>query len=407
VLLCMSPPQATFKLQYLLGFGFMSKRPEPCCAATRKSVLAETQQFIHSARATLAISKEKSVAFKQFNGELKKQVAELQEDIACKARQISANKAIILAQKEELKKVQGERDELREQVDELQQAALGALPPTSRGLCLSLFSRQKTSHFLPSYLRKKANGMQRRWNSMYPTNHLTQGLSGVFAYGEPSFVTMARICHVIAAELDAQCKPLQPDEILLDWGCGAGKWLLFARELLEAPQMIALGIEAEERIFDVCSRNLRVGQQVGVRGTNVLHARSDTFSSFCPARVVLNYDGGQQKLQETTKGRIHLNIMRTAFCSPSVDVVVSTRLNMGVFCRYFSEHLDKLGGSLWKCLFVPRCHFGGSQFNVNVWFRLSPMHRKSNILIEPRMQDLVTGLLMHLWRNFTFGRCCR
>ena len=90
-------------------------------------------------------------------------------------------------------------------------------------------------------------------------------------------------------------------------------------------------------------------------------------------RVVLNYDGGTQKILNTVKGRIHQTIMRVAFCSASVDVVVSSKLDMNTFYRYFGYHIGKLCGSLWKCLVCPTCDFGGSRFNVNVWFRVTPM----------------------------------
>jgi hypothetical protein len=228
---------------------------------------------------------------------------------------------------------------------------------------------------------------------LYPTNNLTGGLAGEFMYGEPTFGAMARICHLVSSELISQKKPLQSRDIFLDWGCGAGKWLFFARELFEVPDMIALGIEGEQRIFDICYQNLLTARHKGFGWTNILHAQSQSFATFCPARVMFNYDGGTQKLQNTKKSRIHLAIMRTAFCSPSVDVIVSSRLNFVAFNRYFSPHIHKLCGSLWKCIYVPKCDFGGSKFNVNVWFRLSPM-RNCNSNIDDRMRELLSGLFV-------------
>ena len=91
---------------------------------------------------------------------------------------------------------------------------------------------------------------------MYPTHHLTDGFSGEFAYGEPTLGTMGRICSLISTELASQKKPLCENDIFLDWGCGAGKWLIFARDFLKMPGMIAVGIEAEPKIFEICRINL-------------------------------------------------------------------------------------------------------------------------------------------------------
>ena len=151
--------------------------------------------------------------------------------------------------------------------------------------------------------------------------------------------------------------------------------------------MIALGIEKDQVIFDICKRNLS-----DIKRSNVLHAQSESFTSFCPARVFVNYDGGNQAMQHSHKGRIHQTIMRTAFCSPTIDVVVSTRLNWERFWGYFSKHLHKLCGSLWKCIYIEKCGFGGSRFNVNVWFRISPMHA-CICIVDKQMKKLLSGLL--------------
>ena len=127
--------------------------------------------------------------------------------------------------------------------------------------------------------------------------------------------------------------------------------------------MVALGIEQEQPIFEICQANL-----CDIQRSNVLLARSESFASFCPARVLIGYDGGNQAMQHGPKGLIHRTIIRTAFCSPTVDVVVSTRLNLETFWTYFSKHLHKLRGSVWKCIFMERCGFQGSHFTMNMWF---------------------------------------
>ena len=134
-------------------------------------------------------------------------------------------------------------------------------------------------------------------------------------------------------------------------------------------------------IFDILQQNICHARESGYAcRTSVLQDRSETIQSFCPARIILNYDGGAQKFQETVKSRIHLRIMRTAFCSPSVDVIVSTKTNLHMFCRYFVRHLAKLSGSVWKCYYIPGCNFGGSTYTTNVWFRVSCMKNQEMCL---------------------------
>jgi hypothetical protein len=199
-------------------------------------------------------------------------------------------------------------------------------------------------------------------------------------------MTMTRICYVIRSELHHQQKPLQPSDVFLDWGCGAGKWLCFAQQLLGVSRLVVLGIEIEQALFEICKKNV-----CGVRRVNTLHAASQSFSNFCPARIFVNYDGGPQAMLDTEKGRIHQTIMRTAFCSPTVDVVVSTRLNWDAFWTYFTDHWHHLGGSLWKCIYIRNCGFGGSRFAANVWFRLTPMQRNNTYTIGTQMNKLLTG----------------
>lgn len=123
--------------------------------------------------------------------------------------------------------------------------------------------------------------------------------------------------------------------------------------------------------------------------TSVLNVQSEKITSFCPVRVFVNYDGGDHKKRDdSVKGRIHLKIMRTAFCSPSVDVIVSSRTNMNIFSRYFSQHMHKLCGSVWKCIFLSAVDFGGSKLRTYIWFRLTPMQNVT-VCFDPRIEQLV------------------
>lgn len=304
---------------------------------------------------------------------------------------IASNKKAYLSLREEAKKKDAIIAELRLQNATLERTAAAAA--SSKG-GYPLISRTINTHSFPLRISKQSSTFKQEWRTLYPTHDLTWGLSGEFVYGEPSLGTMGRICSVISSELAIQKKPLCESDILLDWGCGAGKWLIFARDFLRLPRMKAIGIESEQKIFDVCCVNVCAAKNAGRTRVHVLHARSESFDSFCPARVVLNYDGSPQKplaVAANGKGRIHKTIMRNAFCSPTVDVIVSTRLNEHTFKQYFHRHLARLRHSVWKCIFVPACDFGGNKFATNVWFRLSPMQMHAcDISIDPRMQ-LVSG----------------
>ena len=88
--------------------------------------------------------------------------------------------------------------------------------------------------------------------------------------------------------------------------------------------------------------------------------------------------------------------------------MVSTRLNWNTFWTYFSKHLDKLCGSLWKCVHIDECVFGRSKYSVNVWFRTSPMQPSCNQMhniVDNRMHKLLAGLFLLLTRNLDFVRC--
>ena len=359
-----------------------------CCLRVRNATA-------HSANGMFQKAREKIAKYKDVNATIVAELKKCRADLAdCKARAAkvsAANQKMLEKQVEDNNK---KCKKLEQQVRQLQQSVLNVAPKAlAPGLCSFVFSRSQSTYDLPKSLLSRTSTFQQEWNFLCPTNNLTFGIAGDIAYGEASFGTMARVGHIIKSELALLGAPLQPGDLFLDWGCGAGKWLLFARELLELPEMIVLGIEKNKKIFDLCEANLLRAQRIGKTGVSVINADSESFKNFCPVRIVVNYDGGTQKLQENNRGRIHCHIMRTIFCSPSVDVVVSTRLGCVAFRRYFSCHIARLCGSLWKCIYV-KGDFGGSKYNVNVWFRISCMQYIKNILIDPRMLKLISGFVL-------------
>lgn len=315
--------------------------------------------------------------------EARQQVAELGKVQSAKSLFIEKLKSNALAEQKVRQELERTNARMQKELADLKRAQQPAPAPTGETFCG--FSRFPNRYEFPDNLLQIAEKCEKHWKQLYPCHDLTYGLSGAFAYGEPSCYTMARMCYVIREELKQLEKPLKKGEKILDWGAGAGKWVCFARQLLGVRGLIALGIEIEEAIYDVCRQNLFATQR-----THVMHADSRSFRSFCPARVVYNYDGGFQALQDNEVSKIHPDVIRKAFFSPTVDVVVSSRLNLSLFKTYFSEHMDQFRGSVWKCIFINSCAFEKSHFTVNIWFRVTPMHDAS-IILDKRMQLSLSG----------------
>lgn len=351
-----------------------------CCEATRNAVVDEAKGVIKNAEAD----------YDALNGKMRAQKKKYEEMSANKDNILSANKKRMGELKSQLISKEREAEDLKREVETLKRSAAASAALVPKGLLSIIFSRTQNDFIFPSCLTQQAATFQQQWTFLFPTSNLTT--SGEHAYGEPTFGTMARICYIIASELQRQQKPLMPADVLLDWGCGTGKWLCYAREFLGAPGMTAVGVEKDVPIFNTCKANISAARRVhALHRVAALNADSESFTSFCPVRVFVNYDGGSQKFMDTPKSRIHMNILRTAFLSSSVDVIVSTKLDSHTFSRYFFAHIDKLGGSLWKCIYVPKSNYGGSHFCTNIWFRLSPMHGLSmeESCIDPRMEALV------------------
>lgn len=353
----------------------------PCCAKATKRVFTRALELVKVAQSSagglqtqLDDSEKRNEQLKEMVGGLRRDLDREKSAVLELQRNLEQQKAIVAAQQAQLAECSKKT------------FVVGEHGLLSKCLMSLVFLRSPNICIFPDSLQQVAITCQQKWNVLYPTHNLSSTESGGFIYGEPTFMAMTRICHVIKSELACLQKPLQPNDVFLDWGCGAGKWLCFAQQLLGVLRLVVLGIEIEQTMFEICKKNVS-----DVCCANILHAASQSLSNFCPARIVVNYDGGPQAMQNTAKGRIHQTIMRTAFSSPTVDVVVSTRLNWDAFWAYFTDHWHHLGGSLWKCIYIRNCGFGGSRFTTNVWFRLTPMQRNNTYTIDKQMHKLLTG----------------
>ena len=262
-----------------------------------------------------------------------------------------------------------------------------------KGLLSVLFDSQKI-HVLhvPPAMKPEVSRARTLWSLIYPMHQLTVTAEKGHAYGETSFGTMAKICNLISQELARMKKPVRSDDVFLDWGAGSGKWLVFVSYFLKV-DVTCIGVECDSIVYEVCKQNLEKAQMLHcATNSRVVQAYAQSFSCFCPVRIFYNYDGGFQKMQATAKGQIHPTIMRAAFCSPSIDVIISSRTSLSMFAQYFCGDFYLLGDSRWKAVSLPGQSMGGSAYCVTVWFRLSPMSEPCAFFVDTRFEAILADL---------------
>jgi hypothetical protein len=207
--------------------------------------------------------------------------------------------------------------------------------------------------------------------------------------------TMAKICFVIVGLLKSSGKPLTEEDIFLDWGSGAGRFLICAPTLLGLSNLGSIGLECEGTLFKACQMTMQKYRESGFRVfVDAAHVQSQTLKSFHPARVVWNFDGHPvpvNQISATAKGSIHKEVMTLAFCTPSVDIVASTRMNNATFQFYFPEP-QMLGFSRWRPHRIAGCTFDNTQLLVYVWVRCTAMQMPTQALYDPTIQNLVNSI---------------
>jgi hypothetical protein len=182
-----------------------------CCVEANKTLVAKLQQTVISAKQKIGFLKEENAYFSDQH-----------------QKQSAINRKIIVDLRDENTQMRAVVDSLQDQVRRLRQLNAEQTSVTDKGAYSLVFCRSLNTHHLPSSLEDLAESFRQQWYAINPE----QPPSGKHAYGEPTLHTMARICHCISSELQQLGKPLKIDDILLDWGSGAGKWLCFGRELL-------------------------------------------------------------------------------------------------------------------------------------------------------------------------------
>jgi hypothetical protein len=206
------------------------------------------------------------------------------------------------------------------------------------------------TRLLPRPPPDSIRNLQNAWNRTIPG--LTT--SERHAYGEATSGSLWKIWDAITSEVQ-----LTSQDVLVDWGCGAGKMLLSKQYFSPFPQMTARGFEIDKAVYAKAIQNLSL---LEIENTEVRLADSVSVQSWAPATIVMQYDGGPQShiMEE------HRTIMTTIFGSPTIRVVFSTKLTEGLFRSYFATPRQL---NAWRVVRIRGLSFGGSKFIGYLWIR--------------------------------------
>lgn len=193
-----------------------------------------------------------------------------------------------------------------------------------------------------------------RWHAL--DNNLSVTSAGGSAWGQATSESLWKIWHVIDQNYE-----ITESDIIFDWGCGLGK-MLFSSCFLLGVKCVCVGVEKELNIYSVCKRISRVMNIVEGCYSCVEHGNSALLENFCPATVVVQYDGPNK----SATSEAHRHIMKLAFTSSSVQVILSTKLSPQLYSDYFS------GTSfvqLWRCVGINGLMFGKSTTKGYLWLK--------------------------------------
>jgi len=224
------------------------------------------------------------------------------------------------------------------QLDEIDSWVVKPKIPTPQPICITKFE---------SY-----------WKSTCP--YLSY--SNKHVYGEANSGSLWKIWAVIS-----QIVGITADDVVGDWGAGAGKMIFSKQFMCPFPDIPAIGMEIDEPVFRRCQRN---AQLLGTTLTNTRHFLGDSASvqNWAPVTIMLQYDGPTTcHLQE-----YHLKIMRALFSTVTVRCVFSTKLNKDLFRDYFTRRKkDRAILTAWRVVKINGLAFGESKYKGYLWIRNS------------------------------------
>jgi hypothetical protein len=179
-------------------------------------------------------------------------------------------------------------------------------------------------------------------------------------YGEASAGSLWKIWAVIF-----QIVGITADDVVGDWGSGAGKMVFSKQFMCSCPDIPAIGMEIDASLFQRCQENAEI---LGTMLTNTRTFLGDSASvqNWAPITIMLQYDGPTNcHLQE-----YHLTIMRAVFSTVTVRCVFSTKLDKNLFRDYFSRtKKDRAILTAWKVVKINGLVFGKSQYKGYLWIR--------------------------------------
>lgn len=224
------------------------------------------------------------------------------------------------------------------------------------------------------------HGFQNWWNGiarLQPANR-----EGKIAWGEINATSLARTMATVN-----ELVPFEKDDLIFDWGAGAGKLMLAAHWF--APVRIrTMGVEIDKGQSVALARNLlcalgelesecgqmhsmadayheATGQKMPRIKMAIRAGDSTTIHNFAPAKYIIQYDGPTSGAASGFS-QYHKDIMTHAMRSPSMQLVASTKMDEGLFRDYFEE--DEPGiFKQWKVFVVPKLTAEKQSIRMHIW----------------------------------------
>jgi hypothetical protein len=240
------------------------------------------------------------------------------------------------------------------------------------------FSRPVNIQVRPDRLR----AFEKFWASFEPRAlRLTMTSDGGSAYGEYTAGSIWKVYVYLTVIVG-----LSDKDIVLDWGAGVMK---VAVGLAYFSGAAGLGIERESKIIRRAEHAVRQSRRVFGACTAVLHFDSSLLCSFIPATIIVVYDGPT----DSSADRKHRTIMRTAFETPTVRAIVSTKMCQKRFGAYFPTGFE----CFWHLYPLGPMMFGKGSYHVYLWVRRRPVDDLKSFQCDGKLSKMWVEAMAHTY----------